>query len=230
MARLARLCPLGIPQHIIQRGNNRQVCFASDEDLATYANLLGEYADEFGVALHAWVFMTNHVHLLVTPLQENGVSKMMQSLGRRYVRYFNRAYRRSGTLWEGRFKSSLVQSETYLLVCQRYIELNPVRAGMIDDPADYLWSSYQAHALGRKISMHSEHAEFLALGSSSVERQAAYRELFRAHVDDDLITDIRASVNKGLALGSERFKDEIERLLGRRVRPGQMGRPRIIVP
>jgi putative transposase len=226
MARLNRLCPIGIPQHIIQRGNNRQVCFVSDEDLATYANLLNDYSAEFGVALHAWVFMTNHVHILATPFDESGVSKMMQALGRRYVRYFNRSYRRSGTLWEGRFKSGVVQSERYLLICQRYIELNPVRAGMVVDPANYRWSSYQAHALGKVITMHNAHPEYLALGASPAERQQRYRELFRAHVDDDLICDIRKAVNKGLALGSECFKDEIERLMGQRVRPGKMGRPK----
>jgi len=227
MARLQRIAPLGIPQHIIQRGNNRQVCFACDQDMAFYASLLYEYSKKFSVSLHAWVFMTNHVHLLASPNMIDGVSNMMQSVGRRYVRYFNREYRRSGTLWEGRFKSSLVQSETYLLQCQRYIELNPVRAGMVSDPAQYVWSSYQCHALGKAIKMCTPHEEYRVLGDTASLRQSAYRALFRAHVDDELIKDIRSAVNKGMALGGERFKDEIERLHNRRVRPAKMGRPRL---
>ena len=138
MPRLPRLCPVGIPQHVFQRGNNRQICFTTDEDMAAYAHCLHEYASKFQVHIHARVFMTNHVHLLLTPWQENGVSRMMQSLGRIYVRYYNKTYRRTGTLWKGRFKSCLVESTDYLLQCYRYIELNPVRAGMVDDPSDYV--------------------------------------------------------------------------------------------
>jgi REP-associated tyrosine transposase len=227
MARLHRIAPLGIPQHIIQRGNNRQVCFASDQDMAFYASLLHEYSKKFFVSLHAWVFMTNHVHLLASPYKIDGVSNMMQSVGRRYVRYFNREYRRSGTLWEGRFKSSLVQEEVYLLQCQRYIELNPVRAGMVEDPAEYVWSSYQCHALGKAVKMSTPHEQYIVLGSTDLHRQTAYRALFSAHVEDDMINDIRLAVNKGMALGGERFKDEIERLHKRRVRPAKMGRPRL---
>ena len=225
MARLPRFCPIGIPQHVIQRGNNRQPCFASEQDFAVYATWLQDYAIEFKVAIHAWVFMTNHVHLLVTPHGENAISKMMQALGRRYVRYFNHEYRRSGTLWEGRFKASLVQTEEYFLVCQRYIELNPVRAGMVDDPADYQWSSYQAHALGREVKMHTPHDEYLKLSSDLSLRQSLYRSLFLAHTEGALLSDIRLAVNRGLALGSDKFKDDIERLVGQRLRPKKMGRP-----
>ncbi|GAA5525253.1 hypothetical protein Maes01_01818 [Microbulbifer aestuariivivens] len=150
MARLPRIAPVGVPQHVIQRGNNRQVCFGCEDDFIAYAGWLRDYAEEYAVEVHAWVFMTNHVHLLVTPLEERAVSKMMQALGRMYVRYFNGAYQRSGTLWEGRYRSCLVQSEDYLLHCYRYIELNPVRAGMVKDPGKYCWSSYGANALGRE--------------------------------------------------------------------------------
>lgn len=230
MARLPRVSPLGIPQHIIQRGNNRQVCFASDQDMAVYVNWLDDYARQFNVSIHAWVLMTNHVHLLVTPFSPGGVSNMMQALGRRYVRYFNRAHRRTGTLWEGRFKASLVQSERYLLICQRYIELNPVRAGMVNDPADYVWSSYRAHGLGKRIKMHSPHEEYLKLGKEADSRQSCYRSLFETNIGTRMITDVRVALNKGLALGDTRFKDEIERLCGRRVRPARMGRPMIEVP
>ncbi|NHN38746.1 transposase [Pseudomaricurvus alcaniphilus] len=227
MARLPRLSPVGIPQHIIQRGNNRQPCFASEQDLAVYASWLSDYAAQYQVLLHAWVFMTNHVHILATPNEPGAISAMMQALGRRYVRYFNREHHRSGTLWEGRFKSNLVQSDTYVLVCQRYIELNPVRAGMVDDPADYIWSSYQAHALGKTMKMHSPHQEYLALGRLDAERAQVYRELFRSHIDVNLTAEITSALNKGMALGSDRFKDELEKLYERRVRPAKMGRPMV---
>jgi putative transposase len=159
MARLNRLCPVGIPQHIVQRGNNRQVCFNGDEDMAAYANWLKEFSVKFQVDIHAWVFMTNHVHLLATPRIENGISKMMQSLGRQYVRYFNYTYKRSGTLWEGRFKSCVIQSADYLLKCYRYIELNPVRASMVNYPDEYRWSSYHANALGVESALCTPHDE-----------------------------------------------------------------------
>ncbi len=170
--------------------------------------------------------MTNHVHLLVTPTNRDGLSEMMQALGRRYVQYFNYQYRRSGTLWEGRFKSSLVQSERYLLQCHRYIELNPVRADMVNDPSGYTWSSYRCNALGINSELCTHHDEYLKLGNSKVKRQLAYRALFKAHVDCTLLEQIRGSVNKGLALGNDRFKDEVETLYGRRVRPSKMGRPK----
>jgi putative transposase len=136
-----RYCPAGYPVHVIQRGNDRQLCFAEESDLAAYANWLNEYSDQYNVQVHGWVFMTNHVHLLLTPQTDAGISKLMQTLGRLYVRYFNHRYQRSGTLFEGRYRSSLVQQEEYLLACQRYIELNPVRAGLVHDPGDYRWSS-----------------------------------------------------------------------------------------
>jgi putative transposase len=225
MARLPRFCPAGLPQHVIQRGHNRQVCFGSEEDFAAYAHWLGEYTQQFEVSVHAWVFMTNHVHLLVTPHSQDGVSKFMQALGRRYVQYFNRAYKRSGTLWEGRFKSSIVQSEHYLLQCYRYIELNPVRANMVNDPADYAWSSYRVNALGVESALCTPHAEFLALGRDAEQRREAYRALFRAHVDARLLTDIRQALNTSMALGNERFKESLEDLYARRVRPASAGRP-----
>lgn len=226
MARPLRFSPSGIPQHIIQRGNNRSVCFADEQDFSVYANWLKSYAKDFDVSVHAWVFMTNHVHLLVTPQCENSLSALMQALGRHYVRYFNRQYRRTGTLWEGRFKSSLVQSEAYLLQCYRYIELNPVRAAMVDDPADYTWSSYCHNGLAVETDLCTPHEEYLKLGNTKAERATVYRELFKSHVEGGQLKQIRDAVNKGLALGNERFKDEVEALYGRRVRPGKMGRPK----
>ena len=226
MARLPRFCPPGLPQHIIQRGNNRSICFADEQDLAAYAHWLDEYAAKFDVAIHAWVFMTNHVHLLATPSTGDGIPLMMQSLGRRYVQYFNLAYKRSGTLWEGRYKSSAVQSEHYLLACYRYIELNPVRAGMVNDPSKYSWSSYRCNALGLDASMCTPHSEYLALAASKDRRLAAYRALFNTHLASNLATEITLSINQGWALGSERFKNEIEALYGRRVKPAVIGRPK----
>ena len=223
MARLPRICLPGIPQHIIQRGNNRQVCFASDEDFSAYAHWLCEYSKKYRVAIHAWVFMTNHVHLLVTPETKDGISKLMQSLGRYYVRYFNFTYKRTGTLWEGRYKSCLVDADNYLLVCQRYIELNPVRAGMVTAPSDYRWSSYQANGLGRNIEMFSPHEVYQGLGKTLKERTAAYRQLFKGHLDSNVFTQIRAASNSGMILGNDRFKQEIETLTGRRVTPLKRG-------
>ena len=227
MARLPRLGPADIPQHVIQRGNNRQVCFVGDQDFSVYTDRLKQYSEEFSVDIHAWVLMTNHVHLLVTPKKTGSVSKMMQALGRYYVRYFNRMYCRTGTLWEGRFKSNLVQTERYFLACQRYIELKPVRAAMVSDPGDYVWSSYQSHALGRNVEMWKPHSEYLNLGHTPNERQCAYRALLSAHVEGQMIEDIRDSLNKGLILGNDRFKDHVAELVGRRVNPAVMGRPRI---
>lgn len=226
MPRRSRFCPPGIPQHIIQRGNNRQICFCADEDFAAYANWLKEAAQKYQVQIHAWVFMTNHVHLLLTPADEMGVSLMMQKLGRQYVCYFNKTYRRSGTLWEGRFKSCLVQTDEYLLQCYRYIELNPVRANMVNDPAGYVWSSYRCNGLGVASALLTPHESYMALGDSVDERLENYRALFRHHVDEALVTEIRSSINSGLVLGSERFKDEVEGNLGQRARRGTAGRPK----
>jgi len=217
MARQPRLCLPGIPQHIIQRGNNRQICFASESDFAAYASWLYEYSEKYQVKIHAWVFMSNHVHMLLAPTSNNGVSRMMQMIGRHYVRYFNYTYKRTGTLWEGRFKSCVVDAEQYLLVCQRYIELNPVRAGMVDAPSDYIWSSYHSNALGKKVSFWSPHPAYMNLGTEESNRLKAYRELFTAHVDADELSMIRKATNKGLAIGNDRFKQQVELLSGRRV-------------
>jgi putative transposase len=218
MPRTSRQCPPGLPVHVIQRGNNRQACFASESDLKAYAHWLFEASGNYGLDIHAWVFMTNHVHLLMTPSNTKSISCAMQYLGRYYVRYFNHRYQRSGTLYEGRFKSSIVQNRKYLLACQRYIELNPVRAGMVTDPADYPWSSYRAHALGTKVKMWKPHPEYLALGATAEYRVLAYRKLLGQELDLKLISEIRSAVNTGLVLGNERFKREVEALTGQRQR------------
>jgi putative transposase len=225
MPRLSRITPANIPVHIIQRGNNRQACFGCDEDFAAYADWLKLYSKKYGIDIHAWVFMTNHIHLLCTPQNETGISKMMQSLGRNYVQYFNHQYRRSGTLWEGRFKSCLVQEDDYLLELYRYIELNPVRAGMVDSPGEYSWSSYQINGVGKRSKLCTPHKNYLDLGRSIKERIQNYRELFRGHIEEKLLKEIRENSQKGLAIGSDRFKEEIEILTGRRCKAGKRGRP-----
>jgi putative transposase len=225
MPRRARLRIADAPLHIIQRGNNRGACFFADHDYGCYLQHLGELAGRHACAIHAYVLMTNHVHLLLTPRGPDGASLLMKHLGQRYVQYVNRVYERSGTLWEGRFRSSIVQAETHLLRCQRYIELNPVRAGMVDSPDAYRWSSFAANALGHRDPLLTPHSLFLALGTREASRRAAYLELFRSELEPRELEEIRASANAGYALGNERFRKEIEIALGRRAGPGKPGRP-----
>lgn len=226
MARLQRVSPTGIPQHIIQRGNNRQVCFSSEEDMNVYLNWLKKFSIKYSVDVHAWVLMTNHVHLLCTPQKEGAISQMMQSIGRMYVQYYNHIYQRSGTLWEGRFKSCLIQSEKYLLELYQYIELNPVRANIVEEPHEYSYSSYACNALGIKTDLQKPHSLYLALGKTKRERLENYRKLFAAPIDTELVMEISSCINKGLALGNERFTTEIEKLTNRRVTARKVGRPR----
>ena len=225
MARLPGVSPVDIPQHIIQRGNDRQTCFASEEDFSAYIGWLKTYSAKYQVEIHTWVLMTNHVHILCTPRRLNAVSEMMQSLGRQYVRYFNFSYKRTGTLWEGRYKSCLVQGEEYLLQLYRYIELNPVRADLVEDPANYKWSSYQINALGKTSNLCTPHPIYMEMGGNAIERQDNYRELFKQHVDGKLLEDIRQATNKGMVIGSDKFREEIEVLTGRRMTAKKMGRP-----
>jgi putative transposase len=225
MPRRARLSVPGIPWHIIQRGNNRSVCFNAEDDYQFYLHYLKEFADKFGCALHAYVLMTNHVHLLLTPAREDSAALMMKHLGQRYVQYVNRTYRRTGTLWEGRFRSCLTQSEDYVLACHRYIELNPVRAGMVAKPQDYRWSSYHANGLGRANALLTPHDEYRRLGKEDTERREAYRALFRAHVEEALTDEIRDATNGNFVLGDKRFQDQIAQTLGRRVVRAKAGRP-----
>jgi putative transposase len=225
MARLPRIAPVDVPVHVTQRGNNRQVCFADEEDYRAYLQWLSECAGKNMVDVHAWMLMSNHVHLLCTPRREGSLSLMMQSLGRRYVRYFNQKYQRSGTLWEGRYKSSLIQEELYLMKVYRYIELNPVRAGMAVDPGDYQWSSYRVNALTSRSDLCVPHPLYLALGANVAERRKQYRSLFEGHIEDEVLRAIRANSKSGMALGNDRFKEEIESLTGRRVKAKKRGRP-----
>jgi len=225
MPRRARLSIPGIPWHIIQRGNNRSVCFYAEDDYQFYLHYLEELATKIDCAVHAYVLMTNHVHLLLTPDRADSASLLMKHLGQRYVQYINRTYKRSGTLWEGRYRSCLTQAENYTLSCYRYIELNPVRAGMVSMPQDYPWSSYNANALGKASKLITPHDEYLRIAQDENERLLAYRALFNAHLDEEIVGQIRKATNGNFALGSDRFQQEIESALGRRASRGQAGRP-----
>jgi putative transposase len=221
MARLPRYVLPGQPQHVIQRGNNRNPTFFAEDDYRFYRACLKEACNRHGCSVHAYVLMTNHVHLLLTltPNTENAISKVMQSVGRRYVQYFNDTYQRTGTLWEGRYRATLIDTEHYLLTCSRYIELNPVRAGIVNHPRLYPWSSYHAHAHGQADTLIEDHPLYLALGACAQARHEAYRELFNAHLDETTLDLIREGTNKAWPLGNERFRDQIEVALQRRTRP-----------
>ena len=182
--------------------------------MKAFAKWLEEGAKQYGMAIHAWVFMTNHIHLLVTPEYEDSIARSMQYVGRYYVRYFNYRLTRSGTLFEGRYKAHLVQDSEYFLKCCRYIELNPVRAGMVADPADYSWSSYAAHAFGRKIKLWQAHAEYERLGEVPGARQAVYRQLFAEDLGQEVLSDIREAVRTGFVLGNEQFRNQVEEITG----------------
>lgn len=227
MARKPRFNLVGIPQHIVQRGNNREPCFYSIEDYQRYLHDLNHAATQNACAVHAYVLMTNHVHLLVTPFKSHGLSHMMQDVGRQYVPYINHQYGRTGTLWEGRYKASLVDSEQYLLTCMRYIEMNPVRAAMVEHPGEYRWSSYAHNAHGRVDAAVSSHPLYERLGKTVAERQQAYRELFISYLHPLELHDIREALNQELVLGREDFKDKISQMIKRRVSSGVSGRPRI---
>ena len=226
MARLPRFFVEGYPQHVIQRGNNRAVIFAAEGDYHFYLEFLRDAAERFGCTIHAYVLMTNHVHLLVSAETETSVPNTLQSVGRRYVQYFNREYTRTGTLWEGRYRATVLQSERYLLTCMRYIELNPLRAAMVRHPREHPWSSYRANALGDPDELVVPHQCYRRLGRSAAVRQSTYRQLFRAQLPASDIAAIREATNKAWVLGNDRFRAQIERLSGRRAAPKPRGRPR----
>ncbi|MFL0803128.1 MAG: transposase [Agarilytica sp.] len=216
MARKPRLYLEGCAQHVIQRGNNRDVCFYAEADYAFYLDALKDASIKYGVAVHAFVLMTNHVHMLVTPADRCGVSKMMQALGRDYVRYINITYKRTGSLWEGRFKSCLVNSDRYFLTVSRYIELNPLRAGMVNHPGEYPWSSYRYSGMGIKIKLIQPHMCYLDLGKTGASRVLAYRKLFDNELNKEELGDIRLSTQKEWVIGSKKFRDQIEVALQRK--------------
>lgn len=223
MARLPRVVLPGQPLHVIQRGNNRSTIFFAEGDYRFYLECVQDACVRWECGVHAYVLMTNYVHLLLTPQYEDGVSRMMQSVGRRYVQYVNDQYRRTGTLWEGRFKSALIDTERYLLRCYRYIELNPVRAGMVVHPSDYEWSSYRHHGEGCEDRLIQDHPLYLSLGKSREDRAQAYREFFGQALEDETLEKIREATNTGWVLGNDRFRLEIEETLKRRAAPLRRG-------
>ncbi len=229
MPRKPRYLLPGVPCHIVQRGNNRQATFFCETDYRDYHECVAEAAAKYSVSVHAYVFMTNHVHLLATGEHKDSISRMMQSVGRKYVRYVNAAYQRSGTLFEGRFKASLIDSEHYLLSCYRYIELNPVRAGMVASPGEYPWSSYHVHAFGKKDNLVTDHEVYLRLSRDADQRRHAYRELFRQSLGAEQLHAFRESIQLGVPVGSARFREEIEEALGRKISYRKRGRPRKVL-
>ena len=228
MARLPRLTLPGYPHHVIQRGNNRQIIFASTADYQTLLDLLYDNAKKFEVAIHAYVLMGNHFHLLATPATPDGLPHMMQAVGRRYVRYFNDLQHRSGTLWEGRYKSTLIQTERYLLACMAYIDLNPVRAGLVAQPQDYPWSSH-GHYVGQRLDkLITPHALFWALGNTPFAREAAYAQLVRQGISPVQQTALTDAALQGWALGEPDFVADLQKRTARRVSKGSAGRPVLI--
>jgi putative transposase len=217
MARLARLYVPGCAHHVIQRGNNRTDCFLEESDYLRYLNYLQTASEKNQVNIHAYVLMTNHVHLLLTPQGPTSCGKMMQSLGRQYVGYFNKKYGRTGTLWEGRYKSTLVDSDNYFFAACRYIELNPVRAGMVPEPGDYRWSSYHDNATARTQSLLTPHALYISLGPCAKDRHIAYRKLFNVTLPQGFLDEIRFATNQAWALGDKNFKQNITDSANRRI-------------
>lgn len=226
MARLPRLTVPGLPHHVIQRGNNRQPIFLDQDDYETLLSLLEENSKRLRVDVHAYVLMSNHFHVLATPETETGLPQLMQAVGRRYVRYFNTRHGRTGTLWEGRYRSTVIQAERYLLACMVYIDLNPVRAAMVSDPADYRWSSHN-HYLGRRQDrMITPHPLYWQLGNTPFSREAAYAELVRSGLSAAQYQALTDSALRGWALGEADYVADLQRRTERRVSKALPGRPK----
>jgi putative transposase len=225
MARLPRLVLPNQPHHLIQRGNNRQNIFREAEDYQRFLSWLKESAKFYGVAIHAYVLMPNHLHLLASPSEQQSLASLMQKVGRLYVPWFNKKYARTGGLFEGRFRTSLVDTERYFMVCSRYIELNPVRAHVVSDPGDYAWSSYSHHAGIRQDPLVSDHPLYWSLGNTPFQREASYMDMVRQGISDEEVAQISLAVNKGWPLADYSFKLDLERKTARRILPAKRGRP-----
>ena len=223
MARPPRFALADFPQHVIQRGNNRCPIFFDTTDYRYYLDCLRHAIERYACHVHAYVLMTNHVHVLVTPRHEQSLAKTMHNIGLRYTRYVNQRYRRSGTLWEGRYKASLIESDRYLTACMRYIEQNPVRAGMVSNPADYPWSSHPCNGQGESDPVVTPHPIYHSLGRDPAARLNAYRGLFESLVDEDTLRRLRHSTNSGWVLGDDPFLGDVEQALQRRPRPSPRG-------
>ena len=227
MPRKPRMYLADVPCHVIQRGNNRNACFFSDDDYLFYRDVLRDACQRYCVQAHAYILMTNHVHLLLTPQSPEGISRVMQSVGRRYVQFINKTHRRCGTLWESRHKASLVDAERYLLACYRYIELNPVAANMVGHPGECRWSSFQHNAWGRLDDLVRPHAVYNALDANPLLGQQRYRELFSCQLPQETVHNIRVASDFSMPLGNERFKKQIESALGQSIGQAKRGRPSV---
>jgi putative transposase len=225
MARLPRLVVPHHPHHIIQQGNDRQSIFRDEDDYAAFLNWMREAARHFKVAIHAYVLMPDHLHLLATPSDQPGLGRMMQWIGRHYVPYFNQKYNRAGTLWQGRYKATVIDSERYFLICSAFIELNPVRAGLASSPDEYKWSSYAHHVGTRSDPLVTDHTLYWGLGNTPFGREAAYKGLLAQDLSAQEINTVTDATRKGWALGSDRFKAQLEKSVKRRVQPAKRGRP-----
>lgn len=225
MPRKTRMYLPHVPAHIVQRGNNRNACFFAEDDFKFYKQVLGEGLKRYGAELHAYCLMTNHVHLLITPFATDSISRILQHVGRQCVQYINKTYFRSGTLWEGRHKGSLIDAENYLLICYRYIELNPVTAGMVEKPEEYLWSSYHANALGKVDPLITPHGIYLQIDDDLAGRCYQYRDLFSANLLGHDVHCIRECLAANHALGKSRFKKQVEAALNRKLGFTKPGRP-----
>ena len=225
MARLPRLTVTGYPQHVILRGNNRQDIFRNTADYKRMLDLMEQHSREQGVEIHAYVLMTNHLHLLLTPQKDQALPKMMQAVGRSYVQTFNKVHGRTGTLWEGRYRSTLIQTERYLLACMAYIDLNPVRAHMVIQPDDYIWSSY-SHYVGRRNDLLiTPHALYWGLGNTPFAREAAYAEMVHAGIQADQQRALTDATLSGWALGDAQFIAGLKLQTPRRLSKDKAGRP-----
>lgn len=223
MARLPRFVLPGYPQHLIQRGLDHRPYLRDEADYWYFWESLVKASEKFGCAIHAYVLMPNHFHLLLTPQAEDSVGKLMQSIGRYYVKYFNERYLVTGPLWEGRYRATLLDPQAFLLPCARYVEINPVRAGLVAGPGDYDWSSYGCHALGVEDRLVSPHPGYQRLGRSNKARQAAYRDLCATPLEPATVQRIRDATNKSWLLGDAAFARDIEGLVNRRAQPRQRG-------
>jgi len=225
MPRKPRFFLPGVPVHVVQRGHSREPVFFEDDDYHAYLRWLKEGAERYNVDVHAYVLMTNHIHILATANDSDGITRMMQYVGRYYVPYINHTYGTSGSIWEGRYKASLIHDEEYLLTCMRYIELNPIRASMVRSPGQYRWSSYRSNGQGKDDELVKPHAIYLALGGTRPTRLEAYKALFNAHLDKGVLDDIRAAWQTGTPLGNDYFRQKIEDKLKCKVGQARRGRP-----
>ena len=225
MPRKPRFFLPGVAVHIVQRGHSRNPVFFEDSDYQIYLGLLYDASKRYSCAIHAYVLMTNHIHLLVTPCEKEGVSRLMQAVNRQYVPYINYTYGTSGSIWEGRFKASLIDDEEYLLACMRYIELNPIRANMVCLPEDYSWSSYAGNTTKCMNEILTPHSIYLGLGLNREARFAAYIALFRHYLDTEVLSEIRRSYQTGIPLGNEYFREKIEQKLKYEAGQARQGRP-----